>query len=188
MLILNQFNLISIFNNNIYLLLFILLTIIVSSAIIYIFLAGRRPLSKLSEIVQTGAAALYIATTVSGSGGDDKDKKESDKKSSNSQSSNSSTSNSSNTESSSKSESSDKNTPLKALPILALFSISPGSASLNQYAFGVFILSAVAISTSVNILLYFLSMYLIKKGDYESKYPKLAWIIRRYKDVSNIYF
>ena len=96
-------------------LLFILLTIIVSSTIIYIFLAGRRPLSKLSEIVQTGAAALYIATTVSGSGGDDKDKKESDKKSSNSQSSNSnsSTSNSSNTESSSKPDSSDKNTPLK---------------------------------------------------------------------------
>ena len=74
-----------------------------------------------------------------------------------------------------------------AFSLLSLLSVEPGTSTLIKFAFGIFLLSAIVLSTSTNILLYILSMYLINKGDYETKYPRFAWLINRYKKTSSIY-
>lgn len=87
-----------------------------------------------------------------------------------------------------KSDNTDKtNSPLSnSFLLFSLFSIEPGSTTLNQFAFTTFSLTLVALSCSINIFFYYLSIYLINKGEYESKYPRLAWIVRRYKNSNQI--
>jgi hypothetical protein len=58
---------------------------------------------------------------------------------------------------------------------------------ISPLAYGVFLLSLVALLCFINILGYILSYYLIQKGNYEIKYPKIKILISYFKRVSLIY-
>ena len=59
--------------------------------------------------------------------------------------------------------------------------IPEGSEAITKYAFGVFILSLVALLAFINVLGYFLSLHLIQRYDIKNKYPKFNFIINFYE-------
>jgi|HubBroStandDraft_1064217.scaffolds.fasta_scaffold08865_6 putative copper export protein len=59
---------------------------------------------------------------------------------------------------------------------------------ITQLAYGVFLLSLVALFCFINILGYIISYYLIEKSNYRLKYPRLKIIIDYFRGVSLIYF
>jgi len=58
---------------------------------------------------------------------------------------------------------------------------------ITQFAYGVFLISLVALFCFINILGYIISYYLIQKGNYELKYPKLKRLINYFKRVGLVY-
>lgn len=58
---------------------------------------------------------------------------------------------------------------------------------ITQLAYGVFLLTLVALFCFINILGYILSYYLIQNGNYEIKYPKIKILINYFKRISLIY-
>lgn len=61
------------------------------------------------------------------------------------------------------------------------------ASNLIQVYYGVFLLSLVALICFINILGFMISYILIKKGNYEIKYPKLKKIINYYKNSTLVY-
>lgn len=55
--------------------------------------------------------------------------------------------------------------------------VSDSATDITQLAYRVFLLSLIAILCFLNILGYLLAYYLVQKGNYEEKYPKLAGLI-----------
>ena len=65
--------------------------------------------------------------------------------------------------------------------------VPEGSETITNYAFGVFIMSLVALLAFINVIGYFLSLHLIQKYDVINKYPKLKWLISYY-EKSTLFF
>jgi hypothetical protein len=65
--------------------------------------------------------------------------------------------------------------------------VSKSDPDVTQFAYGVFLISLVAILCFINISAYLLAYYLIQKGNYETKYPKLAGFINYYKKINLIF-
>jgi hypothetical protein len=65
--------------------------------------------------------------------------------------------------------------------------VNSSDSDITQLAYGVFLLSLIAILCFLNIMGYLLAFYLIQKSDYEIKYPKLAGFINYYKKVNFIF-
>lgn len=65
--------------------------------------------------------------------------------------------------------------------------VPEGSEALTKYAFGVFILSLIALLAFINVLGYFLSLHLVQRYDISNKYPKLKRIINYY-EKSSLFF
>ena len=66
--------------------------------------------------------------------------------------------------------------------------VNSSNSDITQLAYGVFLLSLVAILCFLNIMGYLLAYYFVLKGNYESKYPKLAGIINYYKKINLVFF
>ena len=64
-----------------------------------------------------------------------------------------------------------------------LSNLETGNSSLNQFAFGIFILSIKCLLCFLNISFYLISYYLIQKGNYENKYPSFRKLINYYKNI-----
>jgi hypothetical protein len=62
-----------------------------------------------------------------------------------------------------------------------------GSENLTKYAFGVMTLSLVVLLCFINILGYFLSLYILDKYNIENKFPKLNKIKTYYKNTTIIF-
>lgn len=158
-----------------------------------IFLASS---SKAGKILDTTAKFVGIAasSTVlhtkffksSSSNGDEDNKKEDDKK----------TNNDKNTEDDKKQKI--IKVPMKNNNIKHSFlftwiltnldiNVNSSDSDITQLAYGVFLLSLVAILCFINILGYFSAYYLIQKSNYEIKYPKLAGFINYYKKTNLIF-
>jgi hypothetical protein len=58
---------------------------------------------------------------------------------------------------------------------------------ITQLAYGVFLISLIALFCFINILGYIISYYLIQKGNYELRYPKMKRLINYFKGVKLIY-
>jgi hypothetical protein len=58
-----------------------------------------------------------------------------------------------------------------------------GSETITEYASGVLMLSLIALFGFLNVLDYFLSLYLVQRYDIKIKYSKLRRIISFYKIV-----
>ena len=73
--------------------------------------------------------------------------------------------------------------------ILGMLDIDPTQLNTNfsHYAYGVFLLSLVALLCFINVLFYITIHYLIQVRNYELKYPKLNKIINLYKKVNILY-
>ena len=73
--------------------------------------------------------------------------------------------------------------------ILGMLDIDPTqlNTNLSNYAYGVFLLSLVALLCFINVLFYITIHYLIQVRNYELKYPKLNKIINLYKKVNILY-
>ena len=56
-----------------------------------------------------------------------------------------------------------------------------------SFSFNILILLIIVLLSFINIIGYFLSIYLINKYDIETKFPKFSWIIRKYEQ-SNLIF
>jgi len=65
--------------------------------------------------------------------------------------------------------------------------ISSDGEPIKMYAFSMFVLCLIALICFVNVLGYFISLYLINKYDIENKYPKFKKIIRYY-EKSTLFF
>lgn len=65
--------------------------------------------------------------------------------------------------------------------------VNSSDSDITQLAYGVFLLSLIAILCFLNIMGYLLAFYLIQKSDYEIKYPKLAGFVNYYKKVNFIF-
>jgi len=65
--------------------------------------------------------------------------------------------------------------------------VNDSDPMITQLAYGVFLLSLVALFCFINILGYITTYYLIQKGNYELKYPKLKRLIEHFKGVTLIY-
>jgi len=65
--------------------------------------------------------------------------------------------------------------------------VNSSDSDITQLAYGVFLLSLIAFLCFLNILGYLLAYYLIQKGNYEVKYPKLAGLVNYYKKVNFIF-
>ncbi len=74
--------------------------------------------------------------------------------------------------------------------ILNNFSVSASDSDpvVSQLAYGVFLISLVALFCFINILGYIISYYLIQKGNYELKYHKLKRVINYFNRVTLAYF
>jgi hypothetical protein len=59
--------------------------------------------------------------------------------------------------------------------------------TINQLAYGVFLLTLIALFCLINIFGYILTYYFIQEGNYNEKYPKLSKLINYYKQL-NFYF
>ena len=70
--------------------------------------------------------------------------------------------------------------------ILQVLDIKPpeGSEYLADLSFGVFILSLLALLSFLNITGYFLSLHLIQRYDFTTKYPKFKKIVNFYEKSS----
>lgn len=55
--------------------------------------------------------------------------------------------------------------------------VNSSDADITQLAYGVFLLSLIALLCFITILGYFSAYYLVQKGNYEERYPKFAGII-----------
>lgn len=65
--------------------------------------------------------------------------------------------------------------------------VSNSDSDITQLAYGVFLLSLIAILCFLNILGYFMAYYIIQKSNYENKYPKLTKIINYFKKVNLVF-
>ena len=65
--------------------------------------------------------------------------------------------------------------------------VPEGSESITNYAFGVLILSLVALFAFINVLGYFLSLHLIQRYDIKNKYPKFIFIINYYEKTTLLF-
>jgi hypothetical protein len=65
--------------------------------------------------------------------------------------------------------------------------VNSSDSDISQLAYGVFLLSLIAFLCFLNILGNLLAYYLIKKGNYEEKYPKLAGFVNYYKKVNLVF-
>ena len=66
-------------------------------------------------------------------------------------------------------------------------SIPEGSEAITKYAFGVLLLSLIALLAFINVLGYFLSFYLLQRYDINHKYPKWKKIVGYY-EKSSLFF
>lgn len=66
-------------------------------------------------------------------------------------------------------------------------SVNDSDPIVSQLAYGVFLLSLVALFCLINITGYGLTYYLIQKGEYELKYPRFSKLINHYKKVNLIF-
>ena len=64
--------------------------------------------------------------------------------------------------------------------------IPVGSEAITKYAFGVLVLSLVALLSFINVLGYFLTLYLVQRYDIVSKYPKIKFIVNFFEKSSII--
>ena len=73
--------------------------------------------------------------------------------------------------------------------ILGWLDIDPTQFNTNfsNYAYGVFLLSLIALLCLINVLFYITIHYLIQVKNYELKYPKLNKIINYYKKFNLLY-
>ena len=73
--------------------------------------------------------------------------------------------------------------------ILGMLDIDPTQLNTNfsHYAYGVFLLSLIALFCLINIIGYMIVNIIINKVDYEKRYPRLSKIINYYKKMSLIY-
>ena len=73
--------------------------------------------------------------------------------------------------------------------ILANLSINIDDSDpiITQFAYGIFLLTLVALFCYINIASYIIVIYLIQKSDYEIKYPRFAKYINYYKKVNLIF-
>lgn len=67
-------------------------------------------------------------------------------------------------------------------------SVSNSDPESTQIIYGVFILSLVALFCFLNIISYVIAYYLVQKGNYEVKYPKLVKLINSFRKVTIVYF
>jgi hypothetical protein len=65
--------------------------------------------------------------------------------------------------------------------------IDETASSLTQISYGVFLLSLVALICFINVVGFMLTYFLIQKGNYEIKYPKLRIFINFYKKSTLLY-
>ena len=65
--------------------------------------------------------------------------------------------------------------------------VNSTNSDVTQLAYGVFLLSLIALLCLINILGYFTAYYWVQKGNYEEKYPKLAKVINYYKKVNLVF-
>src|SRR5258708_38762991 len=74
--------------------------------------------------------------------------------------------------------------------ILNNFSVSASDSDpvVSQLAYGVFLISLVALFCFINILGYIISYYLIQKGNYELKYSILKRVINYFNRETLAYF
>ena len=56
-----------------------------------------------------------------------------------------------------------------------------------KLSFNVLILLIIVLLSFINIIGYFICIYLINKYDIETKFPKFSWIIKRYEQSSLIF-
>jgi hypothetical protein len=66
--------------------------------------------------------------------------------------------------------------------------VSNSDPEITQIIYGIFLLSSVALFCFLNIIGYVLAYYLIQKGNYEVKYPKLVRLINYFRKVTIVYF
>jgi hypothetical protein len=65
--------------------------------------------------------------------------------------------------------------------------VPDGSEVITQYAFGVFILSLIALLSFMNVLGYFLSLHLVQRYEIDTKYPRLKKIINYFEKSSLLF-
>jgi len=65
--------------------------------------------------------------------------------------------------------------------------VNSSDPDITQLAYGVFLLSLIAFLCFLNIIGYLLAYYLIQKGNYEVKYPKLTGLINYYKKINLVF-
>ena len=65
--------------------------------------------------------------------------------------------------------------------------VNSSNSDIVQLAYGVFLLSLVALFCLINMTGYILTYYIIQKGDYEVKYPKFARLINYYKKTTLVF-
>jgi len=65
--------------------------------------------------------------------------------------------------------------------------VSNSDSDVTQLAYAVFLLSLIAILCFLNVLGYFSAYYLIQKGNYEERYPKLTRFINYFKKVNFVF-
>jgi len=65
--------------------------------------------------------------------------------------------------------------------------IDETATSLTQISYGVFLLSLVALICFINVVGFMFTYFLIQKGNYEVKYPKLRIFINFYKKSTLAY-
>lgn len=74
------------------------------------------------------------------------------------------------------------NSPLStALLFTFVKGLEPGDDPMNYFAYFTLLAGIFILTSSTNIIIHYTALFLISKGDYEKKYPKLAWLIRRYQ-------
>lgn len=81
-------------------------------------------------------------------------------------------------------------THLSSFPLIFYnldINVNDSDPVIVQLAYGVFLLSLVALFCLINIIGYISSYYLIQKGNYEVKYPKFARIINYYKKTTLVF-
>jgi hypothetical protein len=65
--------------------------------------------------------------------------------------------------------------------------IPEGSENLTNYAFGVMVMSLIAILCFINVLGYFISFYVLEKYNIETRFPKLNKIKTYYQNTTLIF-
>lgn len=65
--------------------------------------------------------------------------------------------------------------------------VSNSDPDITQLVYGVFLLSLIAFLCFINILGYLIAYYLLQRGNYGEKYPKLAGLINYYKKINSVF-